>query len=292
MAPLTWDDIGERLYETGVDHGVLYLPDETGDYTDGVAWNGLETVTESPAGAEATPTYADNIKYLNLISLETFGGTIEAYTYPPEFGVCDGSAELSPGVRIGQQNRRTFGMCYRTLIGNDVDGTDFAYKLHLVYGATASPSERAYATVNETPEALSFSWAFTTIPVTVTDAKPTALLTINSNEVDEDVLQDLLDILHGAAAAARMPLPDEIAAMFEATITGVDMGVYANQPTYNSGTHVVTLPAVTGVTWKINGETVTSGAQPAMSIGETSVVTAHAAAGYQLTGDTDWTYDY
>lgn len=292
MAPLTWDDIGERLYETGVDHGVLYLPDETGDYTDGVAWNGLETVTETPAGADATPTYADNIKYLNLIAVETFGGTIEAYTYPPEFGVCDGSAELSPGVRIGQQSRKTFGMCYRTLIGNDVDGTDFAYKLHLVYGITASPSERAYASVNDTPDAISFSWAFTTIPVPVTDAKPTALLTINSNEVDATVLDDLLDILHGTSAAARMPLPDEIAAMFEATITAVDMGVYAKQPTYNSGTHVVTLPTVTGVSWKINGVDVTPGAQPAMSVGQTSVVTAHPTAGYQLTGDVDWTYDY
>jgi hypothetical protein len=292
MARLTWDEVGERVYETGVDHGVLYIPDESGDYTDGVAWNGLETVTETPAGAEATATYADNIKYLNLISVETFGGTIEAYTYPPEFGICDGSAVLSAGVRIAQQSRHPFGICYRTLIGNDVDGTDFAYKLHLVYGITASPSERAYATVNDTPEAISFSWAFTTIPVSVTDHKPTALLTINSNEVDADVLDDLLDILYGASAAARMPLPDEIAGMFAATITAVDMGVSANQPTYNSGTHVVTLPTVTGVTWKINGVDATPGAQAAMSVGQVSEITAHPTAGHQLTGDTDWTYDY
>jgi hypothetical protein len=163
MAALTWDNTGERLYETGVDHGVLYLPDESGDYTDGVAWNGLETVTESPTGAEATATYADNIKYLNLISIEQFGGTIEAYTYPEEFSECDGSVIASPGVVVGQQPRKMFGLCYRTLLGNDSEGTQFGYKLHLVYGASATPSEKAFATVNDAPEAISFSWDFTTI---------------------------------------------------------------------------------------------------------------------------------
>lgn len=292
MTRLTWDALADRLYETGVDHGVLYLPDESGDYTDGVAWNGLETVTETPAGAAATPTYADNIKYLNLIAIETFGGTIQAYTYPDEFGVCDGSVELSPGVRAYQQRRQTFGLCYRTKIGNPLDADDHGFKLHLAYGLTAQPSEKAYASINDTPAPISFSWTFESIPIEVTDNRPTALLTIDSTKVDESVLSDLMDILYGESGPARLPLPDEVAAMFKATITAVDMGIYANQPTYVSGTHVVTLPTVTGVLWRVNGEAVSDGAQPALDVGETSVITAHAAAGYQLTGDTDWTFDY
>lgn len=292
MAVLTWDQVGERRYETGVDHGVLYLPDDTGDYTDGVAWNGLETVTESPTGAEATATYADNIKYLNLISIEQFGGTIEAYTYPDEFAACDGSEAPTPGVAIGQQTRKMFGICYRTLIGNDVDGTDHGYRLHMVYGLTAAPSEKAYATVNDSPEAITFSWEVSSIPVGVTDHKPTSILTIDSTKVDSATLTALLDVLYGASGAARMPLPDEVVAMFEGTVTTVDMGASANQPTYNSGTHVVTLPAVTGVQWTINGVDATAGAQPAMTTGQSSVIEANAAPGYTLSGDTDWTYDY
>lgn len=287
MTALTWDQVGEREYETGVDHGVLY---PSGDA--GVAWNGLTTVTESPQGAEATPTYADNIKYLNLISVETFEGTIEAYTYPDEFGECDGSVALSAGVRIGQQTRKAFGLCYRTLKGNDEDGTDFGYKLHLVYGATAAPSERAYASVNDSPEAITFSWAFSTIPVLVDGYKPTALLTIDSDEVDADALADLEAILYGDVGVdPRLPLPDEVADLFTGTTTEAHL-VGANAPSYNSGTHVVTLPSVTGVTWKINGVVKTAGAQPAMTVGQTSLVTAHANAGYMITGDDDWTFDY
>ena len=292
MTALTWDDVGERLYETGVDHGVLYLPDESGVYGDGVAWNGLTTVTESPSGADASPQYADNIKYLNLISVELFGGTIEAFTYPEEFAQCDGTAFPTPGVAIGQQARKQFGLCYRTVLGNDIEGNDHAFKLHLVYGATASPSERAYATINDSPAAIAFSWAFTTIAVAVTDHKPTSLITINSDEVDPTTLAALMDILYGTSATPRLPLPDEVIGMFEGTVTAVDLGVPANQPTYNSGTHVVTLPTVTGVQWKINGVNKTPGAQPALTSGQIADVVAVPTAGYTLEGDTDWTFDY
>jgi hypothetical protein len=185
-----------------------------------------------------------------------------------------------------------FGICYRTLIGNDVDGTDHGYRLHMVYGLTAAPSEKAYATVNDSPEAITFSWEVSSIPVGVTDHKPTSILTIDSTKVDSATLTALLDVLYGASGAARMPLPDEVVAMFEGTVTTVDMGASANQPTYNSGTHVVTLPAVTGVQWTINGVDATAGAQPAMTTGQSSVIEANAAPGYTLSGDTDWTYDY
>jgi len=215
MAPLVWDQVGEREYETGVDHGVLYLPDGTGAYDTGVAWNGLTTVTESPSGADATPQYADNIKYLNLVAAEQFGGTIEAFTYPDEFAECDGTAEPKPGVRVGQQTRKPFGLCYRTRKGNDVEGTDFGYKLHLVYGALAAPAEKAYATINDTPEALTFSWTFTTTPVQVTGLKPAASLTIDSTEVAAADLAALEDILYGSALDdPRLPLPDEVLALF------------------------------------------------------------------------------
>jgi len=292
MTALTWDQIDERLYETGVDHGVLYLPDESGDYGDGVAWNGLETITESPAGADATPTYADNIKYLNLIAVETFGGTIEAYTYPEEFAQCDGTETPSPGIGVGQQSRKTFGLCYRSRIGNPLVGTDLGYKLHLLYGLTAAPSEKAYATINDSPEAISFSWEVSSIPVAVTDLKPTSLITIDSTKVDADALADLEAILYGDESNdPRLPLPDEVLDLFEGTTTVVRL-VGANAPSYNSGTHVVTIPSVTGVVWEINGVETAPGAQPAMDVGETSVVTAHATEGYMITGDDDWTFDY
>lgn len=213
MSKLVWDKTGERFYETGVKQGVLYIPDETGAYTKGVAWNGLTAVTESPSGAEATPLYADDIKYLNLMSAEDFGATIEAYTYPDEFAACDGSAELAPGITIGQQKRSTFGLSYRTAYGNDTEGTDYGYKLHLVYGALAAPSEKAYATINDSPEAITFSWEVTTTPVTVGgDFKPTAHLEINSKKIDESKLKTIEDILYGTESEeARLPLPDEIA---------------------------------------------------------------------------------
>lgn len=213
---LKWDETGERIYETGVRHGVLYPLSSIGTYPLGVAWNGLTAVTESPTGAEANPIYADDIKYLNLISAEEFGATIEAFTYPDEFAVCDGSAAIAPGVVAGQQKRKTFGLCYRTAIGNDVDDTDYGYKLHLIYGAIAAPSEKAYATINDTPEAITFSWEVTTTPVSVEGFRPTASLTIDSTKVNSANLATLEDLLYGTDVAdARLPLPDEVASIFE-----------------------------------------------------------------------------
>ena len=212
MSKLAWDKTGERLYETGVKNGVLYVQDASGAYPKGVAWNGLTAVTESPSGAEANPLYADDIKYLNLISAEEFGATIEAFMYPDEFAECDGSAELTPGVSIGQQKRKTFGLCYRTSLGNDVDGADYGYKLHIIYGAIAAPSEKAYATINDSPEAITLSWEVTTTPVAVEGFKPTALLTIDSTKVDAEKLAALEAVLYGSESdEARLPLPDEIA---------------------------------------------------------------------------------
>lgn len=223
---IAWDQTGERLYETGVDRGVLYHLDESNKYTKGYAWNGLTGVTESPAGAEATDLYADNIKYLSMRSAETFGATIEAYTYPDEFAECDGSAEIATGVKIGQQTRKTFGLCYRTVIGNDTNGNDHGYLLHLIYGCTASPSEKAYATINDSPEAITFSWEVTTTPVNVEGFKPTASLTIDSTKANATDLATLEGILYGTAAGAegtpaavepRLPLPDEVAEIMSTT---------------------------------------------------------------------------
>lgn len=216
---LVWDQVGEHTYETGTDHGVLYLVDEEGKYSDGVAWNGLISVTESPSGAEPTAMYADNIKYLNIRSAEDFGATIEAYTYPPEFEKCDGSAELAPGVVIGQQGRQTFGLSYRSLIGNDTKGTDYGYKLHLIYGATASPSERGYQSVNDSPEAITFSWEITTTPVQVEGFKPTSIILIDSTKVDPDKLKALEDELYGTDSdsdgkIAHLPTPEEVMKIF------------------------------------------------------------------------------
>lgn len=211
MAKIKWDETGEKIYETGVKNGVLYLPNETGEYVKGVAWNGLTAVTESPSGAESTPLYADDIKYVELFSAEEFGATLECYTYPDEFAECDGSAEVTPGVIIGQQNRKTFGLCYRTTLGNDVKGNEYGYKLHLIYGAKASPSEKSYSTINDSPEAITFSYEITTTPVNVTGHKPTASLTINSTKVDASKLQQLEAMLYGAESTeAKLPLPDEV----------------------------------------------------------------------------------
>lgn len=219
MAKLVWDKIGDRLYETGVKNGVLYIP-TSGVYSKGVAWNGLTAVTESPSGAEATALYADDTKYLSLMSTEEFGATIEAYTYPDEFAACDGSAELADGVTIGQQKRSTFGLCYKTTIGNDTEGNDHGYKLHIIYGAQAKPSERAYASINDSPEAITFSWEITTTPVNVTGAKPTASLVIDSTKADPSKLAALEDILYGKdgepASEPRLPLPDEIKSLMTA----------------------------------------------------------------------------
>lgn len=283
MAKLTWDDVGQHFYETGVDHGVLYIPTD-GVYDDGVAWNGLTTVTEKPTGAAATPQYADNIKYLNLISAETFEATLEAFTYPDEFAQFDGLAEPTPGVNVGQQNRGVFGLSYRSLIGNDSDGTEHGYKLHLVYGCQAAPSEKAYATVNDSPSAIAFSWDLTTTPVAVTGLKPTSLITIDSTKVDADALADLEEALYGGLATEpRLPTPDEVVAFFSGTVTEVT----ATAPTYNSATDTITIPTVTGVQYFIDGEPVSGD----VVITEDTVVTAQPTSGhvFSATSDDDWT---
>lgn len=215
MAKLVWDESGKRIYETGVQKGVLYVQDGSGNYPKGVAWNGLTAVTESPSGAEATPLYADDIKYLELRSAEEFGATIEAYTYPEEFEACDGSASLAKGVSIGQQDRKAFGLCYRTVVGNDIQGNSHGYKLHLIYGAVASPSEKAYATVNDSPEAVTFSWEITTTPVEIEGFKPTASITIDSTKVDSGKLAELEKKLYGdTSTEAQLPLPSEVKTIF------------------------------------------------------------------------------
>jgi len=211
---ITWDTAGERFYETGVDHGVLYPRIADGSYPVGTAWNGLVSVTESPEGAESTPLYADNIKYLNLLSAEELKATIEAYTYPDEFGLCDGSVDPVVGVSLHQQARQTFGLTYRTVVGNDVESNELGYKLHLLYGCTASPSEKAYNTINDSPEAITFSWEVSTIAEVVTGYKPTALITIDSRDADATKLAALEAILYGETGTpdteGRLPLPDEV----------------------------------------------------------------------------------
>jgi hypothetical protein len=275
VAKLMWDQSGERVFETGVDHGVLFIPDNNGVYSEGVVWNGLVTVTESPSGADSNPQYADNIKYANLVSAEEFGGTIEAFTYPDEFAQCDGTASPTPGV------------VYRSLIGNDIEGTDAGYKLHLIYGATAAPSERAYGTVNDSPSVITFSWAFTTSPVQVPGFKPTATLTIDSTKVDADALGNLEDLLFGTPGQdARLPLPDEVLALFAGTVATVTPVA----PTYNSTTHTITIPTVTGVRYTINGQTKTGN----VVITQNTVVNAVPTAGNRFPDvtDTDWLYTY
>ena len=220
MAAITWDDTGKHYYETGVDHGVLFVYDSIAKaYKPGIAWNGLKSITEAPSGAEATAQYADNIKYLNLISAEEFKATLEAFQYPPEFGVCDGTAEPAPGVTIGQQDRATFALAYRTKVGSDADA-NLGYKLHVVYGCTAAPSQKAYTTVSDSPEAMSFSWEISTTPVAVTGYKPTSIVTIDSRTTDPTKLSQLETILYGGASGeSKLPLPDEII-----TIVGAIVG--------------------------------------------------------------------
>jgi len=211
MAKLVWDKTGERFYETGVKKGVLYPQERDGTYPLGVAWNGLISVAENPSGAETTSIYADDIKYLTLISAEEFGATIEAYTYPDEFAECDGSAEVAKGVMIGQQRRKPFGLSYVTTLGNDIDGNEYGYKIHIIYGALASPSGKEYSTINDSPEAITFTWEITTTPVDVPGYKPTSCITIDSTKVDPDKLAALEEILYGGENSdPRLPLPDEI----------------------------------------------------------------------------------
>lgn len=292
MAVLTWDNVGERTYETGVDRGVLYIPNELGVYDDGVAWNGLTSVSESPTGAEASAMYADNIKYLNLYSVEEFGATIEAYTYPDEFAQFDGTVSPPgvPGVMVGQQTRKTFGLSYRTRLGNDIDGDDYGYKLHLVYGCKASPSEKAYATVNDSPEAITFSWEISTAPVSINygNIKPTALVTIDSTKVSQESLTALEDALYGTVGMApRLLLPPDVIELF---IPGSPTVVTPLVPTLNVAGTEITIPVVTGVIYQINGLTVSG----VVTITEDTIVTCVPGSGYTFppVTDTDWLFIY
>jgi len=292
VSKLLWDATGSRRYETGVDRGVLYIPDGSGAYTNGYAWNGLTTVTESPSGAEANPQYADNIKYLNLVSAEDFGATIEAFTYPAEFAQCDGSAEPESGVFVGQQPRKTFGLSYRTRVGTDTNGTDAGYKLHLVYNALAAPSERAYSSINDSPEAITFSWELSTTPVVVgtiagKEYKPTAILTIDSTRCDAGTLGELEDALYGTAGTdPHLLLPAAVIALF----AGTTVTVTPTAPTYNSTTKVITIPSVTGVVYKIDGEVVSG----TVTITQNTVVTADPQSGYKFPAviDDDWFFSF
>lgn len=217
MAKLVWDEVGKRIYETGVDKGVLYVQNEEGAYGKGVAWNGLTAVNEAPSGAEPTPLYADNIKYLELTSKEEYGATIEAYTYPDEFEACDGSAEVGTGVVIGQQSRKVFGLCYRTVKGNDVKNNDYGYKIHLVYGCKAKPAQKNYQTINDSPEAITFSWEVSTTPVEVEGFKPTATVTIDSTKVTAEKLKSIEEALYGTESVEpKLLLPNEIIAIVKA----------------------------------------------------------------------------
>lgn len=293
MTRLLWDQIGERRYETGVSQGVLYIPNGVGVYDSGVAWSGLTSVTESPSGAESNKQYADNQVYVNLLSAEEFGGTVEAFTYPEEFGQCDGTYNPMPGIAVGQQSRKTFGLCYKTILGNDIETNDYGYKLHLVYGLLAAPSEKQYTTVNDSPELATFSWDVSSTPVGVGTVgghtyKPTSLLVIDSTQVDADVLEALEDLLYGTVGTdPSLPSPAEVLGMFSGTITDV----FPTAPTYNNSTHTVTIPSVTGVTYYIGTEPQTSGAH--VIAGDT-VVTAKANVGYRLQQPSvnEWFMDY
>ncbi len=288
MVKLAWDKTGERFYETGVDKGVLYIPDSNGAYVNGVAWNGLVSVSESPTGAEPNAQYADNIKYLNLFSAEEFGATIEAFTYPDEFAQYDGLGVPTPGVAVGQQSRRGFGLSYRTKMGNDVEGEDLGYKIHLIYGCMASPSEKAYNTINDSPEAITFSWEISTTPVSVADMKPTSIITIDSTKVDAATLEQLELILYGDEGVdPALPLPDTVITMFEGTVTTV----VPQEPGFDSGTNTLTIPTQTGVTYYINDEPQPDGAQV---ITEDTLVVARADAGYVFAEgvDDDWFFEF
>jgi len=276
MTALTWDGTGERFYETGVDHGVLYIPDAGGVYDDGVAWNGLVSVTEKPSGAEPNAQFADNIKYLNLFSAEEFGATLEAFTFPDEFAEFDGLSVPEPGVTVGQQARKVFGLSYRTKVGNDIEGDDLGYKLHLIWGCKASPSEKAYTTVSDSPEPITFSWEVTTTPALVTGLKPTSIITIDSRTADAAALAALETALYGTVGVdPALPTPDAVIALFDGTFT-VITGDMLTAPTYDSGADEITIPVVTGVTYYIDGEVVTGD----VVITEDTVVTAQPNAGY------------
>ena len=291
MSVLVWDQVGERFYETGVDHGVLYMPNMFGVYDNGVAWNGLTSVSESPSGAEPTALYADNIKYLNLYSAEEFGATIEAYTYPDEFAQFDGLATPSAGMTIGQQARRTFGLSYRTRIGNDLEGDDLGYKLHLIYGCQASPSEKAYNTINDSPEAITFSWEVSTTPVSVTGLRPTSIITIDSTKVLAADLEALENLLHGTVGTdPSLPLPDYLVTLFGDSQTTV----WATNPTFVAATGIITIPTVTGVTYRRQDtNAIVTGTVTIATPGDTLVIKAAPVDGTYVINpmsDTSWSF--
>jgi hypothetical protein len=289
MAVVVFDDTGNKRYETGVDHGVLYpLNAGTALYDTGFAWNGLTAVNEKPGGAAANPQYADNIKYLNLLSAETFAGTIEAFTYPDEFGACDGTNSPSDGVSVGQQARQTFGLSYRTKVGNDVS-SDLGYKLHLVYGALASPSEKDYATINDSPAAVQFSWDFDCTPVNVTGLQPTCLIVIDSTKVDGTALSDLEDFLYGTSGTApSLPSPDSVIALFAGSITAITL----SKATFD-GAHTITIPSQTGTTYYLDGVVHTAGTVT-LTTGQSKVVSATPNAGYVFNKPvvTEWLFTF
>lgn len=294
MSVLEWDRTGERRYETGVDHGVLYQVDGSGDYVTGVPWNGLTAVTDSPSGAESNKQYADNIEYLNLLSTEVFGCTIEAFTYPDEFGQNDGTAAPTPGVVLSQQRRRTFGFSWRTRIGNDLEGTDYGYKLHLAWGCMASPSEKAYATINDSPEAITFSWEVTTTPVAVgtisgTEYKPSAKMTIDSTQVDPAKLAALEAVLYGTALTdPELPLPADVIIMMATALVSAT----PTAPTYDSSDDMITIPNVVGVEYLINSTVVPAGDYGPIAVN--TEVRARPATGYKfpVPTQTQWVFTF
>ncbi|QFG08692.1 major tail protein [Arthrobacter phage Ingrid] len=285
---LTWDNIGEKVFEAGVEQGVLYKPNNLGVFNTGFAWNGLVSVNESPSGAEANKQYANNKVYANITSAEEFSGSLEAFTYPAAFAECDGYAELTPGVSIGQQRRVPFGLSYKTKIGNDLEDLEAGYKLHLIYNAKAAPSERAYTTINESPEAMTMSWELSTEPVEVPGKRPTATLVIDSTKVDADRLADLERVLYGTdSEEPRLPLPAEVATIMATDLTESSKPV---QPTYNATTDTITIPTTTGVVYSIDGVPVTG----PVVITEDTRVTAAPATGYKFPAmsDNDWVIEY
>jgi hypothetical protein len=275
VTTVVWDDTGNKKYETGVDHGVLFpLNPETALYDDGFAWNGLTAVNEKPGGAAPNPQFADNIKYLNLLSAETFAGTIQAFTYPDEFGACDGTNAPFSGVTVGQQSRQTFGLCYRTKVGNDVS-SELGFKLHLVYGALATPSEKDFATINDSPAAVQFSWDFDCTPVPVTNLQPTCLIVVDSTKVDSGALSDLEDLLYGTSGTdPSLPYPDDVIALFSGTVTDITL-----TPATFNGAHSITIPTQTGVKYYVDGVEHAAGTIT-LTTGQSKVVTARAQTGY------------
>lgn len=289
MSPvLAWDQTGEKIFETGVNKGVLYVADNAGGYPLGVPWNGLVSVTQAPSGAEPNKQYADNIVYANLISAEEFAATIEAFTFPDAFAQCDGTATPTAGVAVGQQTRKSFGLSYRTTLGNDTLATDFGYKLHLIYGGLAAPTEKAYSTINDSPEAMTMSWEVSTSPVSVSGLKPTAILTINSTKVQAAALASLEQILYGTAGTnARLPLPDEVIALFSGAVTTSALPV---APTYTPATDTITFAVTTGVDYRVDGAIKTA----PLVITKDTIVTATPKSGFKLpaTADDDWLVIY